>query len=84
MKNCNKLNVAKDSLAEQTTYFILLMMKLLSLKEIKIDYISCQFSVLHTHTMDICFECYWFQLLILEEKKNSLWTTKCISDSPPA
>ena len=32
------------------------MMKLLSLKEIKIDYISCQFGVLHTYTMDIYFD----------------------------
>ena len=46
------------------------MMKLLSLKEIKIDYISCQFGVLHTRTMDIYFEYYWSQLLILEEKKK--------------
>ena len=41
MKNCNKMNDAKDSLGEETTCFILLVMKLLSLKEIKIDYISC-------------------------------------------
>ena len=37
MKNCNKLNVAKDSF-RRTDYLLYIVMKLLALKEITIDY----------------------------------------------